>query len=261
MQEYFNQTEVKSLFKLGKIGTVLLVIFLAVQILGSFKEWRNPSVAYSTIVVSGYGEAFATPDVATFSFAVSQDAQSVAEAQAIVTEKTDAILASLKEMGVDEKDIRTTNYSVYPKYTYTQSICSPTYCPPSRQIPDGYSVSHDISVKIRNVDEAGEALALVGTKGATNISSLSFLVDESEAVESEARNEAIKEARAKARALAKSLNVRLGRVVDFSENSYSPMPYMMREAFGGADVKAEAPTLPTGENKITSSVSITYEIR
>lgn len=259
MNEYLNQPWVK---RLMKWGLTLLVVFLALQTLNALKEWRSPGIVYSTIVVSGYGEAFATPDVATFSFSVSADAQSVGEAQNVVTGKTNAILEALKDLGIEEKDIRTSNYSVYPKYTYTQVICTPTYCPPSRQIPDGYSVSHSVDVKVRNVDDAGKALALAGEKGATNISSLAFSVDEADEVERLARNEAVEEARAKAKALAKSLGVRLGRVVDFSDNSYSPMPYMVRnEAFGGADMKVDAPTLPMGENRVTSNVTITYEIR
>lgn len=264
MTEFINKTEAERLVKWGRTALVLLVVFLAVQTLVGFKEWSAPSVAYNTIVVTGYAEVNATPDVASFSFAVSQDAATVAEAQAVVTEKTDTILLALYDLGIEEKDIRTSSYNVYPRYTYTTPICSPTYCPPQRQIPDGFTVSHNVEVKVRNIDDAGEALALAGEIGATNISSLSFLIDDPDALEAEARNEAIEEARTKAKVLAKSLKVRLGRVIDFSDSSYNPTPYSLRfanEAYGSADVKVSAPTLPTGENKITSNVTITYEIR
>lgn len=265
MQEYLNQTEVKRLFKLGRIGAILLVIFLAVQILAVYKEWRQPSASYNTIVVTGQGEAFAAPDVASFSFSVSNDAKTVGAAQDSVTEKTNAILEALKGMGIAEKDIRTTDYSVYPKYSYEQAPCVyGGYCPPSKQVPDGYTVTHTILIKVRATADAGQALSLAGANGASNISSLSFTIDDPDMVMNEARDEAVAEARSKAKALAKSLGVRLGKVVDFSDNTYgaSPYPVMYRaeaSAMGGADSKAVE--LPTGENKVSSSVSITYEIR
>ena len=262
MQEYFNSFEGKRFLKLGSL---LVILFLVIEILGGFKEWRTPSAAYSTIVVTGQGEAFAQPDIASFSFSVSNDAKTVGAAQDAVTEKINAITETLKDMGIEDKDIRTTDYSVYPKYTYEPVACTYSYCPGGKQIPDGYTVTHTVSVKVRKTADAGQALSLAGANGATNISSLSFTIDNPDMIMNEARDEAVDEARTKAKALAKSLGVRLGKVVDFSDNTYSPGPYpvMYREdlamGMGGGDSKAV--NVPTGESKVTSNVTITYEIR
>ncbi|MHB1330584.1 MAG: SIMPL domain-containing protein [Minisyncoccota bacterium] len=265
MHEYFDHEEVKRFFKLAAVAVLLLAVFLAVETLDSFKDLRSPSEVQSTIVVTGEGEAFATPDIANFTYTVSADAETVGEAQTTVTEKTNGILESLKGLGIEESDIRTTDYSVYPKYVYESTICSPGfYCPQGRQVPDGYTVSHSISVKVRNTDDAGEALALVGEKGATNVSSLMFTIDDPDSISNEARTKAVADARAKARVLAESLGVDLGRVVDFNDNTYSPYAYGYRtsNAMGGAeDAAMPAPTIPMGENKVTSNVTITYEIR
>lgn len=262
MHEYFDHEEARRFFKMAAIAVALLGLFLAVKTLGAFKDWRSPDTAYNTIVVTGYGDAFSTPDVATFTYSVSADAESVAGAQSTVTAKSDAILAALKEMGVDEDDVRTVDYAVYPKYVYQSAVCGPNYCPPGRQVPDGFTVTHSVEVKIRKTDDAGKALALAGDKGATNISSLNFTLDDPDAVQNEARDEAVREAREKAKALAKSLDVNLGRVVDFNDNSYTPSPYFMRAQEGMAlssDIKA--PSIPVGQNKFISNVTITYEIR
>lgn len=262
MNEYFDHEEASRFFKIGTIAIALLALFLLAKTFTTFKDLRTPSAAYSTIVVTGQGEAFATPDIANFTFSVTADSATVGGAQDTVTQKTNAVLNALKELGVDDKDIRTTDYSVYPKYTYVPLSCTSTYCPPSRQVPDGYTVTHSISIKIRKTDDAGKALAAAGAKGATNISSLSFTVDDPNSIMNEARDKAVKEARDKAKALARSLGVSLGRVVDFSDNTYNPGPYQLYKAeasAGGADTSA--PTIPTGQNKITSNVSITYEIR
>lgn len=251
--------------KLVNAVIVLLVLFLGVKTLDAFKDWRNPGNDPRTIVVNGMGEAFANPDVANFSFTVSDDADTVATAQASVSDKSDAIVSALREMGIEERDVRTTDYSVYPKYTYEQRICTPGYyCDPGRQIPDGFTVSQTLSIKVRKIDDAGAALTRAGELGATSISSLMFVLDDPDAVTNEARDKAVEQAREKAEILADSLGVRLGRVVDFSDNTYTPWPYpayARAEMGGAADMAVTSQSLPVGENKITSNVTVTYEIR
>lgn len=253
--------ELKNIYKWGQIVLIVLVAFLVVETLGGLKSLRNTDPAYNSITVNGMGEAFAVPDLATFSFSVSADADTVAGAQAQVTTKMDSILASLKDLGIDEKDIKTTDYSVYPKYVYNQIYCITVPCP-GRQVQDGYTANHSVTVKVRNTDKAGEALSAAGDSGATNLSGISFTVDDPDQVTKEARDLAIKDARQKAKDLSKQLGVKLVRVVSYGDNTNGGyLPY--GEAMGG-DMRvssAKAPTLPTGENKVSVSVSVTYEIR
>ncbi|MBX4189355.1 SIMPL domain-containing protein [Candidatus Parcubacteria bacterium] len=264
MHEYFEHEEVKRFFKVATVAIGLLALFLFVETLSAWKSWRVSNPAYNTISVSGKGEAFATPDIATFTFSVSADAKAVADAQEAVTKKTDAITAALKDLGVDDKDIQTVDYSVYPKYIYTSVACTSSYCPPSRQVPDGYTVTNSLSVKVRQTANAGKALSEAGSKGATNISGLSFTVDDQTAIESEARAKAIADAKSKAETLAKNLGVRLVRVISFSDGyGGGPIPYYAKDValgMGGTANQAVAPSLEPGQNKVTDNVTITYEI-
>jgi uncharacterized protein len=257
--------EINNLYKWGKIVLILLAIFLAVAAATGLKGLRNPNPVYNAITVNGEGEAFAVPDIASFTFSVSTDAATVSAAQEGVTKKMDTILADLKSLGIDEKDIKTSDYSVYPKYTYTSIACSPNYCPPSQQKQDGYTASHSVMVKVRNTEAAGEALSAAGSAGATNLSSVSFTVDDADKIVEEARAEAIKDAKAKAEMLAEELGVKLVRVMGYNDNQGGgPMPYyrdIAVSAAGSMAMEAKAPTLPTGENKVNMIVSITYEIR
>lgn len=254
----------KKILKWSQIVLIVLAIFLGAKILGVLKDLRDVNPAYNSISVNGEGEAVSIPDIATFSFTISADAKIVSDAQAQVTKKMDTVLSKLKSLGIEDKDIKTTDYSVWPKYTYEPMICSPTYCPPSRQVQDGYTASHSISVKIRKTEDAGKALSVVGDNGATNISGISFTVDDPEKIVNEARAEAIKDAKDKAKVLSKELGVRLVRVVSFYDNNGGGvMPYYA-EGLGGDAVKsmaAPAPTIPTGENKVKANVTIVYEIR
>ena len=257
--------ELNQIYKWAWIVLIILAVFLGVKTLGSLKDLRNTDPAYNSITVSGEGEVFAIPDLATFSFSVSAEASTVARAQELVTEKMDAVLKSLKDMGIEEKDIKTTNYSVWPKYSYEEIRCIAYPCPPSRQVQDGYSADHSVSVKVRDTDKAGQALTLAGQKGATNLSSISFTVDDMDKINEEARALAIEDAKEKAKALAKDLGVRIVRVASFNDGGYgSPVPMYAREGMGGVDMAAaqnKAPTLPTGENQVKVVVNITYEIR
>jgi uncharacterized protein YggE len=140
------------------------------------------------------------------------------------------------------------------------------YCPGGKQTLRGYQVSQTLTVKVRDTDKAGDILSGVGSLGASQVSGLSFTIDDQDALEAQARGKAIDDARAKAEALAKQLHVSLVRVVGFSESGNYPMPYAYNARAGMAmdAVTLEsksAPALPVGENKITSSVSISYEIR
>jgi uncharacterized protein len=258
-----NTQEIQQVLKWARILIIILAIFIGVKALDAFKDLRDMNPAYNSISVNGEGEVISVPDLATFSFTVSADAKVTSDAQNKVTEKMDAILAGLKLLGIEEKDIKTTDYSIWPKYTYEPMVCSPNYCPPGRQIEDGYTVNHSISVKVRETENAGEALALVGDKGATGVSGVSFTVDDPEKIIDEARSKAIADARDKAKVLSKELGVRLVRVVSFYDNTGGgPMPYYAEGMGGDMMVKnVSVPTLPTGENKIIVNVTVVYEIR
>lgn len=252
----------------------LLALFLAIQSVAAFKGWRYIGAgvnATNVISVSGHGEALSVPDIATFTFSVTSQKATVAAAQTDATTKINTITSYLKGAGVDEKDIQTSDYSVYPQYEYSQSVCPAAsaggvavYCPPGKQVLKGYEVRQTTTVKVRDTAKAGDLLTGVGGKGATEVSGLNFTFDNPDQVQNEARNKAIANAKTKAETLARSLGVSLVRVVSFNENGYpSPMYYgkEMAVGMGGDAVAQTAPAISVGQNKVTSDVSITYEIR
>ncbi len=257
-------TEINQVYRWGRIALIVLVVFLAIQGLNGLKDLREPSLNSSVITVMGEGEAFAIPDLATFSFSVSADRPTVEQAQGEVTEKMDGVLAALEKLGIEERDLKTTDYSVWPKYVYPQIYCIQAPCPSPRQEQDGYTVSHSVTVKVRDTEKAGEALSLAGSLGVTNLSGVSFTVDNPDTVMAEARKLAIEEAEQKAEVLADDLGVKLVRIVSFSDgfDGGGIMPYRQELAMGNAtDMDAKAPTLPLGENRVQANITITYEIR
>lgn len=247
---------------------VLLVLaaFLIFKTLNTIKEYRfigGGISATNTINVSGVGEVFAVADIAEFSFSVVEEKLTVTEAQEIAAKRVNSILDFLDKSGVKETDIKTTNYNVYPRYDYIRKECSGGFCPPRERVLKGFEVSQSISVKVRDTGDAGTILSGIGERGATNVSGLNFTIDDEDDLLEEARKIAIKDAQKKAKQLAKDLNVKLVRVVSFSEFGNQPRfkAFAIAEMATLDAVGEGVPEIPVGENKITSNVSITYEIR
>ena len=264
--DLLNESKFK---KLVYVVISLLALFLfskSIYEIKSISELGFDKPASNTITVSGNGEAVAIPDIATFSFSVTKEAKTSAEAQKLVTDASSKVLDVVKKDGVEDKDVKTTNYSLYPKYDYPQVVCPtiyPSVCPPSKEVLRGYEVSQSFEVKIRSTDKVGQIVSDVTSAGVTNINGPTFGVDKEDDVIAKARNEAIVNAKAKAESIAQGLGVKLVRIVNFSENENGYVaPVMMNSSFavGSADMKS-APQLPAGENKYSRTVNITYEIR
>lgn len=249
---------------IGAIGilTIFLVIVSIKEIKSIYYVGKNPNMT-NMISVTGDGSAVAIPDVASFSFSVTEKAKTVDEAQAMATKKINEALKVVKESGVSDKDIETISYNINPHYEYQTYSCTATYCP-SKSVLTGYEVSQTIGVKVRKLADAGKLFSVIGSAGVSNINGLTFSVDDMDNVKAIAREKAIQEAQAKAEILAKQLGVTLSRVSGFYENDSSyPRPmYGMGGAMEVSSVKvADSPEVPVGERKITTSVSITYEIK
>jgi uncharacterized protein YggE len=257
MQTFFNHRyTTPALLAMVVAATVAFGAFAY----NSFTKWNGPN----TIMVTGTSEIMVVPDVAEFSFSVRGEGTDATTAQSASAEKINAITTYLRESEIAENDIKTTNYNLMPKYRYEQPVCTRTFCPPGEQVPDGFEVFQTITVKVRDTAKAGDLLAGVGERGATDISGLTFTVDDMDAARDQARDEAIKEAKAKAEALADSLGVRLGKLVGFYEDEQPGMPVPYYGMGGDMMARSEmaiAPDIPTGENTVTSRVSLTYQIK
>ncbi len=250
------------------IGLGVFVVFIIICALfkqhsygGYGPEGRNTRPEIS---VNGTGEVVAIPDIATFNFSVIETAKTVKEAQDKASAKMNKVLAFLKNSNIADKDVKTQDYSINPRYDYQTVACLPNRaCPPGKQVLTGYEVSQTIQVKVRDTAQAGTILSGIGGLEVQNVSGISLTIDNDQVVLGEARTKAIADAKAKAQELAKQLGVKLVRITGFSEQGSSPIYFgkTMLQSNSAAGDAAMVPPLPTGENKITSNVTITYEIR
>lgn len=261
-----------TLYKALTILAMITIAFVAALTVSEIKNYRfigGGVAASNTISVSGEGEVYGSADIATVSFSVREESKKVADAQTKVNEKVKATLAAIRKLGVDDKDIKTQSYSSYPKYEYQQGTvsCMGLNCPtpvPGKQVLTGYEVSQSVIITVRNLDSVSSIVDALGTAGVTDMYGPSFAIDKEDDLKAEARKEAIEKARTKAEVLARDLGVSLVRVVSFSEGGNYPMYARMESlGMGGSKdaVATPAPEIPQGQEKITSNVTITYEIR
>lgn len=260
-----NNTHLMHDKKFKKFMTIAVALFALFLLIATFSEMKTyrfigaGTTATNIITVTGEGEVFAVPDIATFSFGVVEERDTAKEAQDVATEKINSALSFLRGEGIEDKDIKTTSYNVYPRYDYIP--CTEFRCPKGNRELSGFEIRQSISVKVRDTEKAGELLVGIGEIGVSEISSLIFTNEDEDVLQREARSLAIGDAENKAKELARDLGVKVVRIVGFSEGGggvprFFDTKMVTLEATGGG-----IPEIPTGENKITSFVTITYEIR
>lgn len=266
-----HETAVSKLFKALTVFAMLGTVLVGAMVITEIKAYRyigGGVAATNTISVSGDGEVFAAPDIANISFTVREEAKKVSDAQDKVTAKVKVALADIRKLGVADKDIKTQNYSSYPKYEWQEGTvsCLGLNCPPyhpGKQVIVGYEVSQTVTIKVRDLEKVNALIDGLATAGVTEMQGPNFAIDKEDDLKAEARKQAIEKARTKAEVLARDLGVTLVRVVSFSEDGNYPIyaRTMAADMGKGSAESFALPEIPQGEEKIISTVTVTYEIR
>ena len=249
----------------GLIGvlTLLLLVLVVSTVVGiqnQIKEGRyigQDIEARNTISVSDTGEIYARPDLALTTFSVVTEKKTVSEALEENSQKMNAVIDFIKNQGIEPKDLKTVGFNIYPRYEWYEK--SEIY-PYGKRVLVGYEVRQSLEVKIRDMEKIGVIIQGATDAGANQVGDLQFTIDKQDELKKQARAEAINKAKTKARELASQLGVRLVRITNFSESGVVPIPryFALEEAAGMGG--GEIPQIETGENKISVTVMITYEI-
>lgn len=237
----------------------ILAIFLTlVAILFSYNLFKEGKLigsnASNVISVTGKGEMDVKPDISSIILTVRESGKDNKEGEEKVAVKTEKFLAGIKDL-IQDKDIKTDNYNSYPKYFYPLNQ-------PAKI--DGYEVSQTITLKVRDIKNVSKVLGVISASGINEVTGPNYEIDDIEKYKSDTRALAIKDAKEKVEVLAKQLGVDVVRIVNFSEGSdYVPPMYMQNDMMtkNVAVMQEVAPQLPVGENKVTSNVTITFEIK
>ena len=174
----------------------------------------------------------------------------------INNDKINAIIKALKTIGIADKDVKTTNYNLYPKHNWVEG---------TGDFIDGYTLSQQLELKIRDFDKVAQVLQTATSLGANTIDQVQFSVEDPQKVKGEAMKEAVAKAKEKAQSIADASGLKLGKLVNVSEDTGSiptPTAYSAptTNGMGGGDTSVTTPDIQPGQEEVTVSMSLTYRL-
>lgn len=243
----------------GAIGAILMVCLIigtgaasaqvgSVQTVTAEKE--------NILTANGTGKVTIKPDIAYIEMGVmtiNKDAQKAQEDNKNTMSK---VLTKLKSMGIEDKDIQTSTYNIYPQYSYQND----------KQTLEGYQVENMVKVTVRNIDKVGDILDAVAKEGINRTYGISFGLLDTDAAYKQALQKAIDNARGKADVMAKQAGVTLKKPVAIYEGSAPQSVYQYEKRVGvaydmGEEARASSIPISSGELEIEANVTVVYEIQ
>lgn len=248
---------------------IIFVGFLIVQQVYSFSQAVKNQKPANTIQVSGDGQVTATPDLAAVSLGVMTQGSSAQDVKNQNNTKVNAIISFIKQQGIADKDIATSQINLYPQQSYPVMI--PGGAPSAPKI-SGYQGNQTVTVQIHGVDKSTDVLSKIldgaVNAGANEVDGVNFTFEKATLnnLQQQARQQAIDAAKQKARGLAQEAGLTLGKVTSISETNSGypgPIPYALNSAMGlgGGMGKSVAPDVQAGSQNITESMNVTFEVK
>ena len=236
----------KTILVLALIGALALAIPASAQ-----ESTPSPSPNTNIITVSGEGTAYAAPDVAYVQLGVATVDPDLATAFSKTGQTISDVLKALKEVGIADADIQTSGINVSPQNQFDNNG-NPSGTPT-------YSVSNTVQVTVRKIDQVEAVLTAAVGAGANTIYNLNFDIQDSSALEQQARTQAVQQAHDRAQQLATLLGVTLGKPITVTETPQNagPVPFVLRASVAGG---GGGQPVSSGQLGVTVDVQITYSI-
>ena len=232
------------------------LLIVSILIIASLAACTNTPAATTpplrTINANGTGEVYLVPDLAYVYVGVRVDADEVSTALNTSNVQAGKVADAVKALGVETKDIQTTNFNVYPMTDYG---------------PDGtitrkyYVVENTIFITVRDLAKLGTLLDSVVRSGANTINGISFDVSDKDKALSQARDLAIADARAEAEGIASAAGVKLGNLQTVNVSTSGGTVPIYEGKGGGAMNAASTVPVSAGQLLITVTANLTYEIK
>jgi uncharacterized protein len=230
-----------------KLLALSIILILALSACGP-----STSTPTRSLTISGNGIVTLAPDIAMIYIGVHTEDPDIAQAVNRNNTQSQTLVDALKNIGVDSKDIQTSNFSVWP---------SPKTDPANGQtIGYTYSVDNTVYVTVRDLTKLGQLLNTAVSSGANNINSITFDVADKTAALAEARTKAMANASSLANELAQTAGLKLGEIQTITYSDYTPSPYYGMGGGGASAPNASVPIQP-GQIQVSVSVNVTYGIK
>lgn len=206
------------------------------------------------IAVSGEGEMALAPDMAVLNIAVVSEEKTARAALDANNEAMAGVLAAMGEMGIAERDLQTSGFSISPRYVYPKKSTD-------NQRPRivGYQVHNGLTVRVRDLAKLGEIIDRSVSLGVNQGGNIAFTNDDPSAAITEARKRAMADAISRATTLTGAAGIKLGKLLSITEQSFNPQPMPMARA-EMAMRQADAVPVAAGENTYRVQVNVMFEL-
>lgn len=232
-----------------------LALCTALTVPAFAQEFSEPGI----ISIEGRGEVVVAPDTAFVTSGVTTQGATAKEALDANTAAMTELIQTLKDSGIEARDIQTSGFSVNPNYVYSDARDANGYQLPPKI--NGYQVFNTVNVRVRQLDTLGAVLDKAVTVGSNTINGVSFSVSDTSEILNEARKQAFADARKKAELYAETAGVDLGQLRGISESTSmgGPIPYAAADL---AYARAAAAPVPVegGELTYTINVSVSWAL-
>jgi len=237
---------------------ILIIITTTLFIMGfGTAAMADANAPFPRILVNGEGRVDIAPDMAILSLTVTREADTARSALDANSAAMNEVIAAMKAEGIEARDLQTSRFSIQPRYS--RPAPKPTG---EREPPQiiGYTVRNSLTVRVRDITTVGAVLDKSVTLGVNEGGNIRFTnADPSTAIE-EARSLAVKDAIAKANTLATAAGVKTGKLLELSEQTYSPRPVAMASAEMSMARSASSVPVATGENTYKVMVNASFAI-
>lgn len=207
----------------------------------------------NSIQVNGQGKIKVKPDMAVVNLGVKTEDKDAKKAQEENASKMDKVVKALQGLGIDSDDMKTQNYSIYPRYQYIEKT--------GENQLDRYEVNNTIAVTVRDISTVGKVIDTAVNEGVNLSNSIQFTTSKESAYYRQALEEAVKSAKGKADTIAKAIGVTIGNPKTVVEQSYGGETIRYESVQNTAKLMAADTATPiqSGELEITATVNVTYE--
>ena len=239
---------------MNKYLTFLLTLLFSAGFL-SAQEDAGTKPERRKLVVTGTADMTVAPDICYMSYNVETFNRRASDAYRDNITLMNAINAAIKAQGVESKDMRTMNFSIYPEYQYNER---------NKRVPQGYRVYNSLSVAVRDLSKVSAVIDAAIDAGALDLAGITFTVEDWKKYSDEARRSALADARKKAEDAASILGFRLGTPIMVTESGPPVYPVYSESKAAGLDYMvadaAPAPAIEAGQINLSTTIYVTYEI-
>ncbi|HAQ34743.1 MAG: hypothetical protein CMF74_02850 [Maricaulis sp.] len=206
------------------------------------------------LTLTATGNVRVAPDMATVSAGVVTEAATAAEALSANSRAMNGVFSALRQAGVAERDIQTSNLQISPVWSGGYSS---ERGETERRIT-GYQATNTVTARVSDLDNLGRTVDALVSSGANQLQGVNFGLEDRDDAMNEARRRAVAELGALRTLYAGALGVELGRLVEFSEGSnYSPPQPMM---YARTEMMNDSTPVAAGQLDVSVTVTAVYAI-